>query len=106
MKARISNDEVYTIYMERNANVTNDTTIKLILNIPYYGEPIEFFGNPDVNGEITFDSYDDNYITYEIIDEAQLENSGSSIKKNLKQKDFFTTNQHLDLYFITSRKIR
>lgn len=99
MQARIDNDELYTIYMERNINNHNDSSVTLILEIPYDGEPLEFYGNMDGNGEIKFSSSVDGYITYIIIDEDQLENYDLNNQNEFETKGLFYNDSTFRLIF-------
>lgn len=102
MQARIGNDEFYTIYIERNVN-NNDSSITLILEVPYDGEPIEFSGKLDVNGEIKFSSSVDGYITYIIIDEDQLENYDLNNQNEFETKGLFYNDSTFRFIFYNNK---
>lgn len=90
--------------MERNVNNNSDSTIYLILNIPFDEEPLEFSFKPDVNGEIKFDYSYDGYITYYIINEEQLENYDLEIQNEFETKGQFYNDTTFRLIFYNSNK--
>lgn len=96
MRAQKGNDELYTIYLERKINNKNDSTITLILDIPYDGEPLEYLGNLDVNGEIKFD-----------FNEDILNNYGLEIQNEFETKGLFYNDSTFRLIFynIKNKKV-